>query len=161
MTLSAWATAVHESGHAVIGRVLRLPCGMATIVPNEDEQTAGVSITHDQWATADHWEGIGIFHRDMDVAYRARIMTFMAGAEAEKALLGSCYGGDDDDQHQVALMAEEWVRHAEDWQRWHDRLRRQTARLVRRHRDTIECMAKALMERQTLTPDEIDALVHT
>jgi ATP-dependent Zn protease len=160
MIQPAWSTAVHESGHAVIGRVLRLPCGMATVVLNEDEQITGVSITHDQWAIAEHWEEIGIFHRKMNTVWRARMMTFMAGAEAEKVLIGSCCGGDGDDQYQVALMAEEWVRDAEDWERWHERLRRQTARLVRWHREAIERVAKALIERHTLMPHEIDALTY-
>jgi hypothetical protein len=31
--------AYHEAGHAVIGRVLALPCGSATIVPDYDVNT--------------------------------------------------------------------------------------------------------------------------
>jgi hypothetical protein len=30
-----WRTAIHEAGHAVIGRVLGMVCGYATIIPNE------------------------------------------------------------------------------------------------------------------------------
>jgi ATP-dependent Zn protease len=34
-------TAIHEAGHAVVGRVLGTTCGEATIVPDYDEMTAG------------------------------------------------------------------------------------------------------------------------
>jgi ATP-dependent Zn protease len=37
------ATAYHEAGHAVIGRVLTLKCGEATIKPNYRTRTAGLS----------------------------------------------------------------------------------------------------------------------
>jgi hypothetical protein len=38
------STAYHEAGHAVIGRVLTLACGHATIKPDYSTATAGVSI---------------------------------------------------------------------------------------------------------------------
>lgn len=43
-------TAYHEAGHAVIGRVLTLHFGRATIRPNYAEATAGHVITHDPHA---------------------------------------------------------------------------------------------------------------
>ena len=39
--------AVHEAGHAVIGRVLGMECGPVTIVPDDD--SLGHSITFDPW----------------------------------------------------------------------------------------------------------------
>jgi len=44
------------------------------------------------------------------------------------------------------------------WRRYEPRMRRQTRRLVRKHRDKIERVAAALLERWKLEPDEIDAL---
>jgi hypothetical protein len=38
-------------------------------------------------------------------------------------------------------------------------MRRQTRRLVRKHRDKIECVAAALLERWKLEPDEMDTLI--
>ena len=48
------ATAIHEAGHAVIGRVLGLTCGHATIVADDD--SAGHQIIADQWVIWQHWE---------------------------------------------------------------------------------------------------------
>jgi ATP-dependent Zn protease len=47
----------------------------------------------------------------------------------------------------------------EEWQRYEPRMRRQTRRLVRKHRDEIERVAKALLHRKSLTPDEVDQLI--
>jgi ATP-dependent Zn protease len=38
--------------------------------------------------------------------------------------------------------------------------RRQVRRLVRKHRDEIERVAKALLHRKSLTPDEVDQLIY-
>ncbi len=45
----------------------------------------------------------------------------------------------------------------ENWPRYEPRLRRQTRRLV--HRDKIERVAKALLQRKHLEADEIDGLM--
>jgi ATP-dependent Zn protease len=96
----------------------------------------------------------------MSVVNRAGIIVTMAGAEAEKELIGFCRGGDGPDQYQIACMADNiWDTSSEECARWYARLRRQTARLVRKHRDKIECVAKALVEKNTLSAEEIDALV--
>ncbi len=152
------ATAIHEAGHAVIGCVLGLLCGGATII--QDEDSAGHAITNDPWAILSAWETRGKY-RETETAFRARIIAFMAGREAEIALLSSSQGGDGDDQYQIALMADaELCDDPEDWARWEPRLRRQTRRLIAHHRDTIERVAEVLLEHGTLEPDEIDRLVN-
>lgn len=157
---SDWATAVHEAGHVVVGAVLRLPHRPATIVPNEDKGTAGHVEPVQLWEVMEHWWNLGIDRRNESVL-RANIMATMAGAEAERAVLGFCNGGDEGDQHQIACMGDDLMNtFSEAWDRWHNRLQRQTGCLVRRHRAKIERVAQALMERRTLQPDEIDALVH-
>src|SRR6266446_6649808 len=50
------STAIHEAGHAVIGRVLGLTCDSATIIPNEDEREAGHALIADPWKTHSDWE---------------------------------------------------------------------------------------------------------
>ena len=49
-----WSTAIHEVGHAVIGRVLKLSCGAVTALPDED--SAGHAIIHNPWVTASVWD---------------------------------------------------------------------------------------------------------
>ena len=100
---------IHEASHAVIGRVLTLTCGQATIVPDYDEGSAGHSITEDHWRCTSEWQKRGKVRDNFDVVWHALIMMAMAGAEGEIELLGSTQGGDGNDQYQIELIAEELV----------------------------------------------------
>jgi hypothetical protein len=151
-------TAYHEAGHAVIGRVLTLHCGRATIRPNYDEAEAGHAITPDPMACLYEWEKRGHERGSQDAVYHAWIMTLMAGAEAEIALLGSGGVGDGNDRRKIALMAWE-VHRSGDWEKLEPRLRAMTRMLVRRHRTRIERVAKALLAKTTVSAREIDRLV--
>jgi hypothetical protein len=149
---ACWHTAIHEAGHAVIGRVLGMRCGSATIVPDHD--SAGHAITFDPWAIAHAWETVGK-HRGMTSIWRGRIMSFQAGAEAEAEIAGVVPAGDGDDRYQIELMLEQFACAAAE----EARLRRHARRLVRRHRPTIERVADALLKHGQLGPTQIDALV--
>jgi ATP-dependent Zn protease len=105
-----WRTAVHESGHAVVSRVLGFLCGKVSIKPDYREGTAGYGIIEDPYLALDTWEQRGKYHRSLEAAFRARILTYMAGREAEEEVLGRCQGGDSDDQFQIALMLEQIYR---------------------------------------------------
>jgi ATP-dependent Zn protease len=153
-----WHTAIHEAGHAVIGRMLGMVCGQVTIIPNLSEETAGVAITHDQWVTFGAWEKRDKY-RDVSSVVRGRIMTLMAGAEAEVVCIGRCRGGDTDDRFQVALMMEEIRIPNDDIVRYARRLRAKTRALVQRHRHKIEHVAKALTERRTISGKNVDRLL--
>ena len=151
------AIAYHEAGHAVIGRVLNLPCGLATIIPGD--YPAGHSITGDPWDAVAQWDNSGRW-RDVNVAYRARIIAFMAGAEAEVECLGSCLGADGDDRWQVALMLDSFLSAGADPFGYEKRLRDFTRVLVRRHRGKIEAVAQRLLEQGHVSENELDAMVH-
>lgn len=151
-------TAYHEAGHAVIGRVLTLHCGNATIRPNYAEAVAGYVITHDPYKILHEWEKRGHVRDSQDAVWHARIMTYMAGAEAEKILLGSGGLGDVDDRYQIALMAEELHRDT-NWEKLEPRLRAMTRMLVRRHKARIERVAKALTARTTVSAKALDKMV--
>ncbi len=152
------STAYHEAGHAVIARVLGLSCGEVTIIADDD--SAGHAIIADPWKTAWNWENRDRF-RHARQAFRGTIIARMAGAEAEREFFGQCRGGDDDDRYEIALLMDSrWTEiPADDWGQYEVRLRAQTRRLVRRHRHTIEHVAKALQERGTLEAEEVDAMV--
>jgi ATP-dependent Zn protease len=145
-------TAVHEAGHAVIGRVLGLSCGGISIVPSYRRMTAGFSVCDIERSRAD-WDFRGRFRwRSL---LRARIMMLQAGREAEVVLLGRCSGGDGDDLREIAVtMGEAEV----DWAKV-DRLQGFTSRLVERHRRAIEAVAAALLEHERLSIPHLDALV--
>lgn len=142
-----WHTAVHEAGHAVVGRVLDMPCGGVTIEPGYVE-----AIIEDPYQVDSHWESGGKF-RDMRSAWRARGIAELAGREAEEHVIGRCLGGDDHDTHQIARCIDEIG--ADETKQ----LRRAARNLVRRHRTSIDAVALALMDRTTLTGEEVDRLV--
>ncbi len=149
-------TACHEAGHAVIARVLTLDCSSATI--EQDHDSAGHAITSDPYACLHEWEVRGKV-RMPNAVFHARIIAYMAGAEAEIALLGRCRGGDGEDRYQIALMAEQLDIPDEHWDRVEPRLRAMTRMLARRHRALIERVAAALIDRETLSREELDELV--
>jgi hypothetical protein len=163
-----YGTAVHEAGHAVIGHVLKLGCGSATI--RADADSAGHSIIDDPWIILGKWWGNGPGegvrpHGSFDSVLRGRILAFMAGWAAEIEIRGECRGGDGDDRRQIALMMESLTipGHQEDgdgsWERYEARLRARARGLVRRHREKIERVADALVARDTLTAEQIDAVM--
>jgi hypothetical protein len=150
------STAIHEAGHAVIGRVLDMVCGAVSIEPDDD--SAGHSICADPWVTFGDWDRRGKY-RDFRTVIRGRMMTFMAGAEAEREIIGRFRGGDGDDQDQIALMVEGAGFDEQDLGRRDRRLRQATRHLVRRHRATIDRVAAALIRQGRLEADQVDALL--
>ena len=148
-------TAVHEAAHAVLGRVLGMVCGDVTIVP--DHESSGHSITADPGEVMSNWQARGKY-RDFESVLRGRVMTFMAGAEAERILLGSCQGADGDDRRQIGRMIDDLMVPDELLGQYEERLRRRTVGLVHRHRRTIERVAGALIKHRRLSGEEVDAL---
>ncbi|MDO9416219.1 hypothetical protein [Pararhizobium sp.] len=142
---------IHEAGHAVVGRALGMACGHVTIV--KDDDSAGHSITDDPYFILQAWEDAGRY-RDFSSVMTGRIMAYMAGAEAETVILGFSRGGDGDDREQAMLMAEDMGKD----ETFLSRARRQTRRVVRRHRAAIEAVAAELLASGTLQALEVDRL---
>jgi len=159
-----YATAIHEAGHAVIGTVLGMLCGSTSIEPDDD--SGGHGIIHDPDDIDDAWRRQGRY-RKLSTVFVGRIMSFMAGAEAEVEICGACQGGDGDDRHQIArMMMSRWLhipRYEEDGdgsvERFEAKLRARTRGLVRRHRDKIERVAAALLAQRTLTAEEVETVM--
>jgi hypothetical protein len=146
------ATAIHESGHAVVGRVLGLVCGKVTIAADYRTRTSGYGIIADPWVTINRWEQRGRY-RPPKAAFRGRILAYMAGREAEEELLGYCPGGDDDDQYQIALMLMDLYPGEE--AKFERRLRGVARSLVRRHRPKIEALSRALIEHPSMSDKRV------
>ena len=130
-------TAHHEAGHAVIGRVLGLECRYVTIVE----------------------DGPHAKFRNTGTTVEVNIITTMAGWETERV-----FGFDNEDDE----LTEGAARDRSDigmlcWRSNFtidiERVRRKTRRLVRKHRACIERVANALLERKTMTAEEVDALM--
>ena len=130
--------AVHEAGHSVIARVLGLPAGTATLCDHD-----GVARSY--------------FRDDGSIA---NVLAVLAGRAASMELLGrACdYGCSIDDAFALRLLE------AQGREPWYAKIvRRQvladTRALIRRHRAAVERVARALLERETLTAAEIDKLM--
>jgi len=147
-------TAIHEAGHAVVGRVLGLTCGKVTIGANYRTRTLGYGVIAEPWFTVDCWEQRGRY-RPPEAAFRGRILAYMAGREAEEELLGNSEGGDDDDQYQIALMLMDLYRGEDRQAKFEGRLRRAARSLVRRHRPKIEALSRALIEQRTMSDKRV------
>lgn len=150
-------TAVHEAGHAVIGRALSVPCGQASVIADND--STGHSLQADPWAVLYRWELMGR-ERPFRSALCARALILMAGAEAEIAILGECRGGDGDDRVEAARAIAEADESIGE-QHTEARLRRFARQLVTRHRPTIEAVAAKLAEVGSMSKEALDAVCGT
>ncbi|MGI3902263.1 MAG: hypothetical protein ACRYGP_29960 [Janthinobacterium lividum] len=156
-----WHTAVHEAGHAVIGRKLGLDMGQASVL--QDDDAAGHSIVGDPYVTLDRWWHEGRTHREFGSVVRARVMMLMAGAEVEIAILGRMQMVDSDtldgeDRREIDRVMEN---HPGDPAGDADRLvrmRRVTRRLALRHLEEIERIAAVLLERGVVPGHELDEM---
>jgi hypothetical protein len=149
-------TAYHEAGHAVIGRILGIVCGDVTIIPDYRKRTRGVAIARSgPLNVSTDWDERGKLRWPVSAA-RAGIMCSMAGKEAELIRFASHYGGDGDDELQIALKRDDYgiPDHQIDY------LRRKSRTMLQRHWLKVEHVAKALLVARTLTSEQIDALVN-
>jgi hypothetical protein len=152
--------AFHEAGHAVIGRVLALVCGPASIRP--DHVSGGHTEIENPNDCVIAWEMRGkIIHGDPLLTYHvvlcARIIAVMAGGEAVAILLGSVPQGDDNDWRDIESMIEDLDPPSP--LRCEARLRAITRFLIRRHKPRIELVADALLAEETLGTAQLDKLV--
>jgi len=151
------ATAYHAAGRAVIGRVLGLTCGDVAIKP--DSGSIGHVIIRDPWQTIQDWEDRQHF-RDPASAFRGTIIARMAGREAELEIFGT--QGDEGDYRDDEMQIASLLQDAEPWgdpDLFKTRLRGKTRVLVRRHRQSIERIAHALLSRSVLTRDAVEAIM--
>lgn len=159
--------AVHEAGHAVIGKAMGLRPEHVTIRPTPAESLQG-----DAFALSGHAAGQcrvsvdGLLARYSAFSViRRRVITAAAGAVAEQELLGSDCGGDSRDREMIGRVLRDFLKaigctDSSDAAVLERHLRRITARLARRHRAAIASLAGELMERGELGGEELqEALV--
>ena len=136
--LNRWATSVHESGHAIIGRAHGIRIDRAWI--SRDGRTGKVEWGSNAWP-------------------EAAIVTALAGAAAVRRLnLAGDDGSCRDFEHARALAAEAWGF----WSQIHlDRLQAVCKAEVEAAWPDIERLAIALYHHGALTGDQIDVILNT
>ena len=157
--LQAWRNwrrvAVHEAGHAVIGRVLGLECGQVFV---DAEILLVISSTASR-RSREFRAATPRRHRPIDMIERYQIIGSMAGAEAEVAILGDCDGGDAADRRDIGHMLEDLRVDDDRRAAWERRLRRWTMALCRRHVDQIKRLAEARMRNDCMSDEEVRRVI--
>lgn len=153
--------AIHEAGHAVIGRVLGLSCGKVTVEPEPPRraiwsESGELIVAHKDgpdahaeiWRRWSPWDS-GT-QKQLDQAY---VVMTLAGAEAERVLCGTVEPGIDAGDLRIAtrVIGNNPERLA--------KLRRKANALVRKHAVDIEKVATALLERGTLYDLQVSRLL--
>lgn len=154
-------TAYHEAGHAVIAAVLDLHVNGVTIIRREGSLGCTTSPN-----PIYGYEGSG--KRDRQGRARDSIVTLYAGLAAESLFVGTPFSFEEDaehgawNDHEVAweLLREVHVRGSsfvgdDSYCRALERLQRKAKALVKQHRDAIQRVASALIERRTLKHEEL------
>jgi hypothetical protein len=146
------AAAYHEAGYAVIGRCLGMICSGASIESHNDSAVSFVltdpNLIQHQWVLKGKY-------RDPASVFRGKILTYMAGAEAEREF-GFTRKDDDNDREQIDAMLK-WLPKSD--VSYEQQLRKKARGLIRRHKAKIDLIAKELSKRRRLLADDIDALL--
>lgn len=146
-----WHDAVHEAGHVVVARALGLTAGYANFFLDCAEISAHAFIFDALQALAGG--RLQSARKEDDAEFwHDKIIARMAGAEAEREIIGMCLGADGDDHGQLKFgddlaYADEEPEHAV-------RMRRFARQLVKRHQDAILRFAE-----QLVAAAELDELV--
>jgi hypothetical protein len=148
--LSEIITAVHESGHAVVSRLLEFPAGAASVIAFDD--AAGVSVCATIPECTHVWANRGWATHLNLTPVQARIVVAMAGVAAEIEVLGDHCGGHESDWETINRLSEgdEELKQA---------LWEYTCDLVHQYPDVIEVFAAALCDAKYLSGTEIDEIV--
>ena len=148
------AAAVHEAGHAVIGRSLGIHCGGATIRPTKVELGhAAIGNPLDGWHRGDGPR------RELA---KELVISLYAGAEAERVILRSQLCGDEDDVALARPFLANCVRgsaSSEDHAAEEEKLRRRARELVDEYRERILLVADELLTHGSLSGKDIDRLL--
>jgi hypothetical protein len=147
MPISRLAASIHESGHAVLARILKVPAGRVSIAP---EGETGFAETADPETCRRVWASKGRV-RPYHYAEDACCLVSMAGVIAERVVLGADSGAHSFDLDDIAKYIEIDPRLSRV-----TRLADMAYMLVERHRGKIERLAALLRACGTLSGAEID-----
>jgi hypothetical protein len=169
--------AIHEAGHAVIGRVLGLPCGLATLrrIPRSRRyryatlqripRSRRYRYQHqsERRGRRKYSAGYAIVGptliRNVRPTVEKHILAGMAGVEAEKEFIGECSPEHWEGDHRQIVDLVRGTDRVDWWKQHEKRLRQHCRQLVRKHKEKIERVAQALLDQRTLSGEDIDRLI--
>jgi hypothetical protein len=144
------AVALHESAHAVIGRVLKIPCGEAYVdLQRKPIGFANLGSCEETWS---EWQRQGRQRKPRHM-FIGMAMAGMAGAEAQNVLIGCNDGGDTNDRECVEVLLKGAPQGVE------ARLRSFTKTLIRRHKDSVVAVMRRLLSDTTLSDQDIRSII--
>ena len=149
-------TAQHESGHAVISRLLTGFSSGGAWVEVGPGYVRGDTITPSLDCIVRRWTNVGR-RFDADSPVLARIMMLSGGSEAERARYGCASGGDGSDRANIAELVPYVSEDLRDEAA--DLFRAAAFQMICKHRETIDRVADALAERLSLSNAEIDGMM--
>jgi hypothetical protein len=165
--------AYHEAGHAVAARILGRPVNTATVIADERGGSAG-HVEHDfaqnlnelEYELGDDEEEDADIERKRQVIYEHEAMIALAGCAAQRRYLGD--RADEEALHEGAYSDRQFVLQIfdklvglDDELRiaWWKVLELRTDRLLERQWPAVEHLASCLLDRKTLTGEEVDECI--
>ena len=148
-----WHDAVHEAGHAVISRALGLTSGYANLAPDASDQRSGEALIFDALQCC-RWNSRHPERNGNDTAFwDGTIIASMAGAEAEREIIGTCLGRCEHGTRSSDPISND-LGYEDDGAGRTARMRRFAQQLVKKHRAAILRFAE-----QLVAVDELDELL--
>jgi len=147
--------ALHEAGHAVAHHVLGIAFDVVTVVPSDDAGTLG-HVTTNTGASNLIQLNYGSRNREIAALARDHIICTLAGMAAEDVLLGNIYEAGcrrDVEQAMIDSQYRSRVPHA-----YFGKRKTDARKLIRENTSAVRAVAAALLERQSLTWCEVEAV---
>ena len=152
------ATAYHEAGHAVANIAQGLTIDTVSIIPGKGY--------HGMCISPSVWEYDAASTRERRAIGRMIIIGCYAGMHAQRIVEPGAKFGAEGDEHQAFQASRKWCvlpRYSSVGDDAHlkylGRLKRESRRLVNRHRDAIAALAKELLRKQELDEAAAKAIV--
>lgn len=155
------ATAYHEAGHAVAAHFLELPLRRATIVPNEEEGTAGHVLYRPLPQRLREALAYGRPTPAQRVRAENQVISAFAGPIAERRYYGRRnLVGASSDYQQIADFLFALSASDDEVTAYANWLEQRAISLIETRWRAVEAVATALLERQTLSGSEVQGVIY-
>ena len=156
--------AYHEAGHAVAAHVLGRKIVSVSVEPDADEGSGGRLTLTQEWWPGDNYEPGSLLALNAEHPYEYWITILLAGGIAQRIGTGTepAFGHTVDDHTraaEIALSAVDIAPEPSDISALQKRARLRTEKLIEDHWGAVEALTTALLERQTLSGEEVRQVI--